>query len=407
MNVFNNLVGQPAVVAQLERAARAARRLMGEPGKFVDAALSQAWLITGPPGSGRSVAARMFAASLQCTGVEPGCGVCHGCVTTMEGKHPDVDIVATRGVVITVEQTRNLVGQSYVSPGSGAWRVIIIEDADRMLERTTNVLLKAIEEPPPFTMWLLCTPSPEDVMQTIRSRCREVHLAIPAAQEVARLLEDEGVEPEAALNAAFAAQSHIGRARGLARDEDAAAERQFTLQQALGIRSTGDAVLAAYRVVNYSSLSMTAADKGAGKKRDDALPAALEKEFQEEMAQLRRELGVDEDARVPPPAVRGQLKALEEEHKRRVTRLKRDRLDRVLVDLLALFRDVLTVQLGAEVELINRDFSREVHALAADSTVEQSIRRMDAISQARERLMGNGQPLTVFEAMFVALRPQG
>lgn len=401
MSVFEGLVGQTKAVDQLQRAAHAARRLAGEPQRTSDAAMAQSWLITGPPGSGRSVAARMFAAALECTGEEPGCGVCHACVTTMAGNHPDVEVVATRAVTITVDQTRSLVGGSYVSPGSGAWRIIIIEDADRMAERTTNVLLKAIEEPPPFTMWILCTPSPEDVMQTIRSRCREVHLVVPAAQEVARLLESEGVEPEAALNAAFAAQSHVGRARGLAKDEAAAAEREFVLRQALGIRSTGDAVMAAYRVVNYSG----AGEKKGGKKNEDSLPEALEQEFSEEVRQLRRELGVDEDGRVPP-AVRGQLKALEEEQKRRVTRFKRDRLDRALVDLLALFRDVLTVQLGAEVELINRDFAAEIHAMAADSSPAQSIRRMDAISQARKRLAGNGQALTVFEAMFVSLRPQ-
>lgn len=191
MSVFDDLVGQAAVRAQLERAAIAARDLAerttdGEADR--DSAMSQAWLITGPPGSGRSLAARAFAAALQCTGPAPGCGRCRACRTVMEGKHPDVEHVATEGVVITVDQTRDLVGRSFVSPGSGAWRVVIVEDADRMAERTTNVLLKAIEEPPPFTVWMLCTPSPEDVMTTIRSRCREVSLAVPSPQDVADLL---------------------------------------------------------------------------------------------------------------------------------------------------------------------------------------------------------------------------
>ena len=191
MSVFDDLVGQAAVRAQLERAAIAARDLAerttdGEADR--DSAMSQAWLITGPPGSGRSLAARAFAAALQCTGPAPGCGRCRACRTVMEGKHPDVEHVATEGVVITVDQTRDLVGRSFVSPGSGAWRVVIVEDADRMAERTTNVLLKAIEEPPPFTVWMLCTPSPEDVMTTIRSRCRGVALAVPPASDVAALL---------------------------------------------------------------------------------------------------------------------------------------------------------------------------------------------------------------------------
>ena len=253
MSVFDELVGQRAVRAQLEKAAAAARELAGKTAVGADSAMAQAWLVTGPPGSGRSVAARAFAAALECTGPEPGCGQCHACHTVMQGKHPDVESVATRGVFITVERTRELVGRSYVSPGSGPWRVVVIEDADRMLERTTNVLLKAIEEPPPFTVWMLCTPSPEDVMTTIRSRCREVSLAVPSPQDVADLLvRRDGVPPERALDAALAAQSHVGRARALATDAQAARERAYILTETLSIRGAGDAVLAAHRILNYS-----------------------------------------------------------------------------------------------------------------------------------------------------------
>ena len=456
MSVFDELVGQRAVRAQLEKAAAAARELAGKAAAEADSAMAQAWLVTGPPGSGRSVAAKAFAAALECTGPEPGCGQCHACHTVMEGKHPDVESVATRGVFITVERTRELVGRSYVSPGSGPWRVVVIEDADRMLERTTNVLLKAIEEPPPFTVWMLCTPSPEDVMTTIRSRCREVSLAVPSPQDVADLLvRRDGVAPERALDAALAAQSHVGRARALATDAEAARERAYILTETLSIRGAGDAVLAAHRILNYSpeaaeallgpaasfdagpragkagqndsdgsqsggrggvdsggrgrnSASAAKSGKKPAKKKSGAkaVSDALAAQFAEEEAELRRSLGVEEGGRVPP-AVSAQITALREDQKRRATRAQRDRLDRALVDLLSLYRDVLTVQLGADVALVNRDFADRIAEVAASTSAEQSIRRMDAISQARTRLAGNVAPLLALEAMTVSLRPQG
>lgn len=395
MSVFDDLVGQAAVRAQLERAAIAARDLAerttdGEADR--DSAMSQAWLITGPPGSGRSLAARAFAAALQCTGPAPGCGRCRACRTVMEGKHPDVEHVATEGVVITVDQTRDLIGRSFVSPGSGAWRVVIVEDADRMAERTTNVLLKAIEEPPPFTVWMLCTPSPEDVMTTIRSRCRGVALAVPPASDVAALLvRRDGVAPEEALRAARAAQSHVGRARALATDSAVRRERDLLIGEALAIRGTADAVLAAHRV---HAQAVAAAKKATGDR------------FEREEAELKRTLGIGEGARIPP-AARAQLRELAENQKRRTTRAQRDELDRAMIDLLSLYRDVLTVQLGAGVDLVNQDFDEGIRAVAAESDPGQSVRRMDAIAQARTRLGGNVAPLLVLEAMMVALRPQG
>ena len=418
MSVFDDLVGQVAVRTQLERAAFAARQQVERAGQDAAASsdlhglsdalelgteselsstrsapssMSQAWLFTGPPGSGRSVAARAFAAALQCTGPVPGCGQCQGCLSTMAGTHPDVEIMATSGVSITVEQTRSMVGRSYVSPSVGSWRIIIVEDADRMAERTTNVLLKAIEEPPGSTVWMLCTPSPDDVMTTIRSRCRNVSLVVPSASDVAELLvRRDGVAPETALVAAKAAQSHIGMARALATNPEVAGQRAKTLREALSIRGAGDAVLAAQRLLaNATERAEAQATKNDGR----------------ELAELKRSLGVEDDKRIPP-AVRAQIRSLEETQKRRATRAKRDVLDRAMVDMLSLFRDVLTVQLGADVELVNEDFGREIRALAEASTAQQSIHRMDSISQARQRLAGNVDPLLTLEAMMLSLRPQ-
>ncbi|MDN6485872.1 DNA polymerase III subunit delta' [Ancrocorticia populi] len=385
MSVFDELAGQAAAREQLERAAAASRL------DRADSSMTQAWLFTGPPGSGRSNAARALAASLECTGPVPGCGECSACRNVMAGNHPDVEIVATQGVTITVDQTRSLVGGSYMAPGVGRWRVIIVEDADRMAERTTNVLLKAIEEPPPTTIWILCTPSPEDVMQTIRSRCRGVNLVVPAAEDVADLLvRRDGVDPAVAIVAARAAQSHIGRARALALDPQAGEQRQATLRAALSVRGAADAIIGAQRIMN---VAVDVAGSKAGTSKD------------EDIAELKRSLGIEDGARVPP-AVRAQIREVEEEHKRRATRAKRDELDRAMVDILSIFRDVLTVQLGADIALVNADFSRGIEALAEASTPEQSVERMDAIALARKRLAGNVDPLLAVEAMMMAFRPQ-
>src|SRR5690606_14023831 len=232
MSVWDGVVGQEQQVAPLQAAVR-------DPG-----AMTHAWLITGPPGSGRSSAARAFAAALQCP--QGGCGAWHECATAQSGTHADVSIVATEKVTISIDEVRERVSLSQRAPSGGRWRIIIVEDADRMTERTSNVLLKAIEEPPPRTAWVLCAPSAQDVAVTIRSRCRVVPLRVPPADVVARLLVDkDGVDPQLALECALAAQSHIGIARRLARDPHARARRDQVLALATDVRGVGDAVLAA------------------------------------------------------------------------------------------------------------------------------------------------------------------
>lgn len=384
MSVWDDVVGQEAAVATLREAASNAT------------AMTHAWLITGPPGSGRSVAARAFAAALQCRlGPDeggPGCGRCHDCTTALHGTHADVSVLATDKVIITIEEARSLVLLAQRAPARGRWRVIIVEDADRIVERSSNALLKALEEPPPRTVWILCSPGPQDVVVTVRSRCRVVGLRVPAVAAVADLLvRRHGVEPEVALQAARAAQSHVGMARRLATDADVRGRRRRVLGIAGGVRGVGDAVLAAADLVEVAA----AESKAATQERDAA-----------EKAELMRSLGADVGGTLPP-ALRGQLRQLEEDQKRRATRAQRDVLDRAMTDLLSLYRDVLVVQLGADVDLVNGDMAADVRSLADASTPEQTIRRMDAIAEARTRLGGNVAPLLAVEAMVVALRPQG
>lgn len=377
MSLWNSLVGQEDAVAVLSEATRR------------DSAMIHAWLLTGPPGSGRSVAARAFAAGLQAPQDPDGTGAEARAV--LAGTHPDVTVLATEKVVIAINEARHLVSLAQRAPSQGRWRVIIIEDADRMGEQTGNVLLKAIEEPPPRTVWVLCAPSAQDVLATIRSRCRLVTLGVPPAGAVADLLvQRDGIDPELALECALAAQSHIGMARRLATHAPAREFRRSVLAIPGRIRGVGDAVLAAGELVDQA----TEHAKVATAERDEA-----------EKAELLRTLGGQEGGKVPP-ALRAQLRQLEEEQKRRARRALLDVLDRALVDLLSFYRDVLVVQLGADVELVNRTVADQVRSTAGASAPETSVHRMQAIGQARTRMAANAAPLLTTEAMVIALRPQ-
>ncbi len=375
MTVWDDVVGQPDAVGVLSRAATEGR-------------MTHAWLLTGPPGSGRSTAARAFAAALQCE--RGGCGACHECRTVLAGSHPDVTLVATEHVFLRVEDVRPLVTVAQQRPSLGRWRVIVVEDADRLNDTSGNLLLKAVEEPPPRTVWLLCAPSPDDVLVTIRSRCRHVGLRVPPARDVADLLvRRHGVDPAVAAFAARAAGSHVGVARRLALDERARIRRREVLTLPGALTTVGSAVMAAAELVAVSAEE----SKDATAERDAA-----------ERAALLHSLGA-EGASTLPPAVRAQVKQLEENQKRRATRAQRDVLDRSLVDLLSLYRDVLVVQLGADVDLVNAELAAEVDKLARSSPPDATVRRMDAIGSARERIAANVAPLLAVEALMVELRP--
>ena len=389
--VFSGLIGQEAAVAVLREAAGSARATTAAGDGDAARAMSHAWLITGPPGSGRSGAAPAFAAALPCTGAPGGGGQCPGCRTTLAKTNADVVFVATETSIITVDTARSLVQQAQSSPSQGKWRVLVVEDADRLGESGANALLKAIEEPPAHTVWLLCAPSPEDMIATIRSRCRCLGLRIPRAGAVADLLVDEGVaDPETALEAARAAQSHIGLARALARDPQMRQRRREIITAPARVRSVGEAVIAAGRLLETARAQ---ADAQVGERN------AREK------SELLRQLGMDEGERATKQS-RALLRQLEEDQKRRAKRALTDALDRALVDLLAIYRDVLMVQLDSRQELINTDLSDLVHGIAADSSPAQTMARVDHIEQARRRLIANGNVLLVLEAMVVSLRPQ-
>ncbi|HEV7145721.1 MAG TPA: DNA polymerase III subunit delta' [Pedococcus sp.] len=376
MSVWRDVIGQDAAVATLQRAAEAS------------SAMTHAWLLTGPPGSGRSVAARAFAGALECP--NHGCGDCRECRTAVDGTHADVDVIATEGLSIKVEQARELAAMSALRPSVGPWRVIIIEDADRLTERAADALLKAIEEPVARTVWVLCAPSLEDVVITIRSRSRHVRLRTPPVESVAELLHRrDGVDLPMALYAARAAQSHVGLARRLARDESARIRRRDVVGLAVRIRGVGDAVGAAADLASIAE--------------EESASAAAERDGAER-ERLLEVLGADPSARTQPPHIRSQLSGLEREQKARATRHSRDVLDRSLVDLLSVYRDALVLHSGAGVGLVNQDSLSLVQTLARSMAPEQLLVAMDAIGTARERIGLNVAPLLALEAMAISLR---
>ncbi|WP_104055892.1 MULTISPECIES: DNA polymerase III subunit delta' [unclassified Arthrobacter] len=379
MSVWDDLQGQAPVVDQLRRGA-------------AQATPNHAWLFTGPPGSGRSNAARAFAAALLCDQQDPalrGCGECKACRTALAGSHADVTSVTTEKVTISIDEARELVRKAQDKPSTGRWRVIIVEDADRMQERSTNVLLKAIEEPPPRTIWLLCAPSPGDVLVTIRSRCRAVSLRLPPVEDVAELLiRRDGIDPEVARASARAAQSHIGIAKRLATDEGARSRRDSIVRLPLSLRNVSGAMKAAADLV-----ALAEAEASSSFEQRDAA----------ERQSLLTSLGAPESGTLPP-SIRSQVKRLEEDQVRRAKRSKNDYFDRALTDLLSFYRDVLMLQLGNADTLVNESLRRELTEYAAQGSPEQTLLRMEEINVVRRRLVStNVAPLLAIEAMAVSL----
>ncbi len=378
-SVWADLVGQEPVVEVLKDAVASAD---GE-----GRSMTHAWLFTGPPGSGRSNAAGAFAAALQCE--QGGCGECHSCTTAHAGSHPDITIIRTDGLSIGTDVAREYVRKSALRPALGRWQVLIVEDADRLTDQAANALLKAIEEPSKHTVWMLCAPAVEDVIITIRSRCRPVLLRTPSATAIAGLLvERDGVEPTLATAAAAASQGHIGRARGLAKDPAARERRKAILALPVSLRDLGDC-LAAAQTINDAAAARAAEVGDAADER--------------ELADLRQGWGVEERGR-RPAGYSGALSTLEKDQKRRRTRLARDSIDGVLLDLLSFCRDVLAVQCATGTDLINADVADDVHAVAQMWTPESTIGMIDAIVECRESLTANAAPLLALERMMMGLR---
>jgi len=389
--VFSRLVGQDAVEAELVAAATAARGDSTH-SAMTTGNMTHAWLITGPPGSGRSIAALCFAAALQCTsdGV-PGCGECRACTTTMAGTHGDVRRIIPEGLSIGVDEMRNIVQIASRRPGTGRWQVVVVEDADRLTEGAANALLKVVEEPPPSTVFLLCAPSvdPEDIAITLRSRCRHIALVTPRVDAIAQVLIDtDGLSDADARWAASVSGGHVGRARRLATDEQARRRRE----RALGLA----------RDAATPSRAYAAAEELVATAEDEAKSLTGDRN-ESETEELRTALGAGGTGKGTAGALRGAtgaLKDLEKRQKSRHTRASRDALDRALIDLATYFRDALLVSSGAGAVAANHpDMADKVASMAAVVPPDRLLRCIEAVLECREALAVNVKPKFAVDAM--------
>lgn len=381
MSVWDSLVGQQPVIDMLSRIAQ------GDPGQ-----ITQSWLICGPPGSGRSNMARAFAAALESPDHGMNDEPTRVTQQVLAGTHPDVTLLTTNKVTIGIDQVREIITTSEQMPATAPWRIIIIEDVDRMLERTTNVLLKEIEEPAEHCIWLLCAPSAQDVLPTIRSRTRIVNLAVPSASAVAEFLTSTtNVEPKIAQRAARLAEGHIGIAKLYATDKQVMTDRDELVVGVLNLARASDAVLLAGNLI----------DNAKAQAEVDASRTAADQE-----AEFRRINGLEPGERIPPK-LRGAFNqiAKKDDLKRLTTRRTRDVLDRALNSIASIYRDVAVLQNNAEdsVGLINLENRSAITELSVRLNRAGAVARLDEVAHTRKRLAGNGNPLLVFESLFCAL----
>jgi DNA polymerase-3 subunit delta' len=413
VTVWDTLTGQDAVVATLASAAAAAALASGPDGALAAAraGMTHSWLFTGPAGAGRADAARAFAAALSCVhadpGAAPGCGECVGCHTVLTDTAADLRTVRAEGLSLGVGDVRALVRDAATAPTSGRYRILLVDEADRLTDSAANALLKALEEPAPRSVFLLCAPSVDDVMPTIRSRCRLVALRLPTVPDLVQALLRDGVDAASAEVAARAAQGHVGRARLLAGDERAREHRAQVLALPGRLGRVADCLAAAGDLVAAANADAQAANTERDEAEAEALRAALGMGATSSGGRARR--ATKTTAKAKTMVVRGAagaLKDLEKSQKSRGRRTVLDSLDRALLDLAGLYRDVLARQLGATVDPVNPDATREIARLAGGSTPEGTLRRLEAVLATRDALAANPGlvPQLTVESLALTLR---
>ena len=385
-SVFGDLVGQEHIVEVLQSAVAATRsgdKALG----ITDQAMTHAWLFTGPPGSGRSSAALAFAQALVCP--SNGCATCNACRSVITNAHPDVEVIRTEGLSIKIDEVRELLARVAWAPSMGGWRVVVMEDADRLTESAANALLKSIEEPGNRTVWLLCAPTLHDVLPTIRSRCRHLQLVTPSTQAVAQVLQSrDGISPQMADFAARVSQGHIGRARYLAKNEAVRNTRTTIMQLPLTLKGISSAFAAAQTLVELAT---------------DQANESAEERNQSEIDDLSLAYGKGATGRGMATGGAKAIKELEKEQKTRSTRMVRDGLDAALLDIATFYRDVMMVQAGANDGLINKELESQITTYAANTKPHTTINKINAIMAARINLGHNAAPLLTVEALMCVL----
>ena len=380
-SVFDDLVGQEHIIDILKGAVAASRT--GSDSQE----MTHAWVFTGPPGSGRSSAAVAFAQALICP--NQGCDTCNECQSAATGGHPDVEVIRTEGLSIKVEEIRELLTRVAWAPSMGGWRVVVMEDADRLTESAANALLKAIEEPGTRTVWLLCAPTLHDVLPTIRSRCRHLQLRTPSIEAVTQvLIRRDNILPTTADFAARVSQGHIGRAKLLATNELVRSNRKVIMKLPLQLGSLAASFYAAQTLIDIAT---------------EQANASSESRDEREIEKLQEAHGKGATGRGMATGAAKAVKELEKEQKSRATRLVRDSIDGALLDLATFYRDVMLVQSGNTDSMINTDMREQIESYAANSPSHSTINKLNAIMDARENLARNSAPLVTCEALMCQL----
>ncbi|HZK32789.1 MAG TPA: DNA polymerase III subunit delta' [Corynebacterium sp.] len=388
VSAAERLADTPTVRDSVLAAAAAAR------GQGDRRAMTHAWLLTGAPGSGRSIVAQAFAAALVCP-AGLGCGVCESCRSVWAGAHTDVVHVVPESLSISVDLVRRIIRQAASLPTIAAWRVVIIEDADRLSPAAADAFLKTVEEPPERTVILLLAPStdPQDFSQTLRSRCRHLYVPSPSEAEIVRILtSEEGATEEAARLAASASLRHVGRARRLVRNS-------AVQQRRASVLNIAEAIYHGDQAFQAVSALIRAVDKEA--KEDYAEEDAAERE------KLELSLGRGGKGKGTARAAHGTagtIKDLEKKQKTRQTRRKRDSLDLALIDFAGVYRDALMLKTGAQVPLTHPDFAPLAREIAGRSEVAGLVACQDAITTCREHLGQSVSPQIAFDGMIGRIR---
>jgi DNA polymerase III subunit delta' len=385
--MWQELIGQSHAIKTLQQAAKDSLQTANG---NTTSSFSQSWLITGPPGSGRSTAAKLFAAALQCE--NSGCGECSVCKSVLNNSHPDVKTILPSGITYGVEEVKVLMQSSAWIPATGQWSIFILEDADRLTTVAANALLKSIEEPARNTMWILCAPSSQDVISTIRSRCRMVNLRMPPFEEIAELLKTrDGVDAAMAKFSAAAAMGHVGRAKLLATNEELRDIRRQILQLPFELNDLPSCFKAAAQLFETTSAE--------AERETESLDHDEQEQLLENYGAGATGFSKTKMQRMSASA----MKELTREQKLRNKRIARDRLDLALVEIAAFYRDVLVVQAGAQLELFHEQHRGSIEQMAADSTISATIKRLEAVEEARSLLPSEASPLLVIEAMMIQL----
>ncbi|CAN5791520.1 DNA polymerase III subunit delta' [soil metagenome] len=344
---------------------------------------AQAWLLAGPPGSGKRQAAVAIAAAFNCS-LEPGrgCGRCPACARILRGRHPDVHHIVPEGPLIPVDVIREaIIPEAARSPFEAPYKVFIVEEAERMNPNAQNALLKTLEEPQPDTIFVLTTESEDELLDTVRSRCRMFRLDPVPESRIIELLEAEGVEGSQARLAARVAEGDYARARSLALDAEVSRRREMWLGLPMRLGAPSDVLDMAQEVLDAVR---------------EAVARRLEGQKQE-VAELADAMGEGR-------GTAGARNSLAKRHRRELRRLEIEVLGEAFGTLGSLWRDLLVTRRGSPEAITNLDRLDELRSLADTAPRDADlVAAMERCGAARSALERNANAQLLVEATLLDL----